>query len=173
MLSFEDQLHQKKTDLQKKISNLESQVRPLNANIAQLQRELSAIDVLLPSNGSRPDAGPKPARANVDVKDRFTPVEDFWVPILQTIVELGGSGRYEHVIDMVGKKMENVLTPADKEKLRSGIYVRWRNRVAWQRFNMVKEGLLRKDSPRGVWEVTPQGRAWLELLKEKRPPNGQ
>ena len=173
MLSFEDQLHLKKTDLQRKISELESQVRPLNASISQLQRELSAIEVLLPPNGSGPDPASSPARGGVDVKARFTPVENFWVPILQTLIELGGSGRYEHVIDVVGKKMENVLTPADKEKLRSGIYVRWRNRVAWQRFNMVKEGLLRKDSPRGVWEITPQGRAWLELLKGKRPPNGQ
>jgi hypothetical protein len=170
MLSFEDQLQLKEAEVGKRIADLEDKVRPLNATITQLRKELEAIQTLLPPNGNK-ERAPVPARTAA-ASVRFTPVEKFWVPILESLVELGGSGRYEHVIDMVGKKMEEVLTPADKEKLRSGIYVRWRNRVAWQRFNMVKEGLLRKDSPRGVWEITPQGRAWLELLVGRTSANG-
>jgi len=36
---------------------------------------------------------------------------------------------------------------------------RWRNTAQWARHSMVKEGLLKADSPRGIWEITDAGRA--------------
>jgi restriction endonuclease Mrr len=85
----------------------------------------------------------------------FAPTYLYWPAILQSLVDSGGSARGEQVTDQVGEKLKDLLRPADHERVSSGV-LRWRNRVAWQRFNMIREGLLRGDSPRGVWEITRQ-----------------
>ncbi|MFL6129042.1 MAG: winged helix-turn-helix domain-containing protein [Mycobacteriales bacterium] len=51
-----------------------------------------------------------------------------------------------------------VLQPADKETLRSGD-VRWRNRTAFARLNLVKRGEMAGATPRGIWAITERGRA--------------
>jgi restriction system protein len=38
---------------------------------------------------------------------------------------------------------------------------RWRNAAQWARNSMVNEGLLKKDSPRGVWEISDKGKQYL------------
>ena len=44
------------------------------------------------------------------------------------------------------------------EKTHEGIVATtWRNRVGWARYRLVEDGLLRSDSPRGVWELTEEG----------------
>ena len=40
--------------------------------------------------------------------------------------------------------------------------LRWRNAAQWARNSMVNDSLLKKDSPRGVWEITPKGTSHLE-----------
>ena len=40
--------------------------------------------------------------------------------------------------------------------------VRWRNTAQWCRNTMVNEGLLKGDSPHGVWEITAAGKRALE-----------
>jgi len=52
------------------------------------------------------------------------------------------------------------FTPGDLETVGSGD-LRWRNRVQFVRLKLVRDGALAKDSPRGVWELTDQGRARL------------
>ena len=37
----------------------------------------------------------------------------------------------------------------------------WRNGAQWARHAMVTEGLLKADSPRGIWEISPAGEAYL------------
>ena len=36
--------------------------------------------------------------------------------------------------------------------------MRWKSRVAWRRFHLVQLGLLERNSPRGTWEVSEEGR---------------
>ena len=40
--------------------------------------------------------------------------------------------------------------------------IRWKNRVQFVRLRLVQAGLVEKDSPRGVWEITPEGRDRIE-----------
>jgi hypothetical protein len=47
--------------------------------------------------------------------------------------------------------------PADYEKLASGD-IRWRNRAQFVRLRLIERGDMKKDSPRGLWEITDQGR---------------
>ncbi len=81
-------------------------------------------------------------------------------PILETLVGMGGKGNNNAVLDHVHEKMKKELNPVDYEKISTG-EVRWRNHAAWERLIMVKEGLLKADSPRGIWEITEKGRKVL------------
>jgi len=44
--------------------------------------------------------------------------------------------------------------------------LRWRNAAQWARNSMVQEGLLKADSPRGVWEITDRGREMLRTAND-------
>jgi predicted CopG family antitoxin len=80
--------------------------------------------------------------------------------ILEVLDEMGGAGYAPDVVEAVGKRVEDQLTPNDRLKNKTGV-VRWKNRVAWRRFNLVQMGLLKRDSPRGTWELSEKGRQAL------------
>ncbi len=80
--------------------------------------------------------------------------------ILGVVADMGGSGHAQDVVEAVGKLVEDQLTPKDWLKNKSGV-VRWRNRVAWRRFNLVQMGLLKRGSQRGTWEISDDGRRAL------------
>jgi len=80
-------------------------------------------------------------------------------PILEALVELGGSASISKVLDKVGEKMEGTLNEYDKQPSPSNPdSTRWRNSVQWCRNTMVVEGLMKSDSPRGIWEISQQGK---------------
>ncbi len=96
-----------------------------------------------------------------------TPHQEFRIPILEALVEAGGRAKSAKVLDRVGARMKAILKPTDYQKLPSGIMVRWYNTAHWERLVMVRDGLLRKNSPKGLWEITDQGRKYLENHKRR------
>lgn len=91
-----------------------------------------------------------------------TPEDAFRRPILEALVELSGSASIGEVLDRVEQKMKGVLNQYDYEPLPSDPRsVRWRNTAQWCRYTLVREGLMKKDSPHGIWEISEQGRKWL------------
>lgn len=90
------------------------------------------------------------------------PVGAYWLPILGILVEAGGSAAANDVIDALEERMGDEFKDRDRETLRNG-EVRWRNRARFARLRMKERGLLSKVSPRGVWEVTERGAAYLRL----------
>ncbi len=92
-----------------------------------------------------------------------TPDAEYVRPILESLVELGGSAQVGDVLDRVYKKMRAILNEHDLASLPSDQDTpRWRNAAQWVRFGLAQQGLLRKDSPRGVWEISDEGRRWLD-----------
>lgn len=89
-----------------------------------------------------------------------TPQGAYCIPILKALEELGGRGRASEVLNRVGELMRGVLKEIDYVVVPSGS-VRWRNTAEWCRFDMVRQGLLASDSPRGIWEITEKGRQYL------------
>jgi hypothetical protein len=88
------------------------------------------------------------------------------VPILRVLAEMGGAGKVADVLERLGKAMKPILKEVDYDPLASSPdNPRWRNAAQWARNSMVHEGLLKADSPRGVWEIADKGRA---MLKESR-----
>lgn len=96
-------------------------------------------------------------------KGEITPHTDFHPYILQTLVEMGGSGKTALVLDHVGEKMKGVLKPIDYAVLPSdGKSIRWRNAAQWARNSMVNDdGRMVKNGKNGIWEISEKGRRWL------------
>ena len=113
----------------------------------------------------RPDS-PGMARLPRGVR---TPVKDYERPILEVLAEMGGSGQSDEVLRRVEEKMRHQLNQHDYETLGSlPNEPRWRNTAQWCRNDMVRQsGYLRATSPRGVWEISEQGRAYLRQLQQQ------
>ena len=153
-----------RTELENSARNFEAVGRRFISQAEELREKMRAIDTLL----GRPEQ--EELEEDTESEDsRFTPVHAYWPVILESLMEQGGRAKKDTVVERVGKKLEGILTAADKELLPSGLDVRWKNRVAWQRLNMVNQGLLRSDSQRGIWEITDAGRKWLDNVKQSLP----
>jgi len=94
-----------------------------------------------------------------------TPEEKFVIPILESLIELGGSAKMKDVLELVHKKMKDILNEYDYKTLPSDPnQKRWENTAQWARNSMVNEGLLSPDSPRGIWEITKKGIAFCKKV---------
>jgi restriction system protein len=96
-------------------------------------------------------------------KGQISPHLDYCRPLLEVLIEIGGSGKTKHVLDLLGEKMKSILKPKDHEPHESDSgQIRWRNTAQWARNTMVNEdGRMKKNSPRGVWEISDKGKKWL------------
>jgi len=93
----------------------------------------------------------------------ITPQEAYCAPILQVLTEMGGSGKTKDVIAKVGLAMKGILKPKDYEKTATRAKeLRWENTTRWARQRMVEDGRLKDNSASGTWEISKQGRAWLQ-----------
>jgi hypothetical protein len=91
-----------------------------------------------------------------------TPESAYYLPILRVLCDMGGSAKMQDILANVGELMKPVLRDIDYQPLASDPDMpRWRNAAQWARNSMVKEGLLKADSPRGIWEITDAGREYL------------
>jgi restriction system protein len=96
-----------------------------------------------------------------------TPEEKFVIPILESIIELGGKAETKNILELVHSKMKGILNSYDYEPLPSDPKrKRWENTARWARNTMVNEGLLAEDSPWGIWEITEKGRKFYEENKQ-------
>jgi hypothetical protein len=78
------------------------------------------------------------------------------------LVDLGGRSELNAVLERVHALMQARLNEHDLAPLASdGLTPRWRNTAQWARNSLREEGLLRDDSPHGLWEISEKGRAWL------------
>jgi Mrr N-terminal domain len=84
------------------------------------------------------------------------------LPMLQILSEHGGRAAAREVIDELETRLDGQLTELDNEQLASGD-VRWRNRAQFVRLRLVEQGDMVKDSPRGTWELSDQGRHRLAV----------
>ncbi len=80
--------------------------------------------------------------------------------MLTALNNLGGTAAARAVVDRMEQILEGKLQPIDKEKITTGA-IRWKNRTQFVRSKLIAENAMKKDSPRGVWEITDEGRARL------------
>jgi len=78
----------------------------------------------------------------------------FFIPVLDVLKELGGSGTANEVTDLVIEKL-NIPEEEQQKTLKNGSS--WiRNQIAWARLYLVKADLL-DSSRRGIWSLNEKG----------------
>ena len=112
-------------------------------------------------------------------KDEGIQFVRFFGPLLDALRSIGGSAKPDEAIDRVAQDLK-ISDSVLNEVLPSG-GLRFRNRVAWARFYLVREGLL-DSSKHGVWSLTEKGfktsltyvqseeifRKWAKVFQEQR-----
>lgn len=136
---------------------VQREARPLVDSFNSVLRRKYGLD----SGRSDDTAGePRRARRNPVPAGSILPEREYELPLLAALVESGGSGPAAKITDRVGELLGDRLTPADHELHASGD-VRWRNRTTFTRLRLKERGLIAANSPRGLWEITREGRAHL------------
>jgi hypothetical protein len=133
--------------------NLQHQIPP-----TEKTPELEIVEQIFGNNTGQ--SKPCPKRGTAEVTHQW----EFREPILEALEELEGRGEARQVLNIVYKRMKEKFKENDLEQLTSG-EVRWRKMAMWERYNMVRDGLLRSDSPRGIWEISEAGWAYLENIR--------
>ena len=109
-------------------------------------------------------------KAKVNAREAFQPQaletplprQRYGLPILRVLEELGGCGATRQVLKQVYQLMEatNELRQIDKSRRSDGQFY-WDNRTQDMRRELINKGLMKEDSPRGVWEISEAGRNHL------------
>jgi restriction system protein len=97
-----------------------------------------------------------------------TPQSAYRVPILRALVTLGGEAAMDAVLEQVESLMADQLNDYDRSTLSDGKTIRWVNTAQWARNALREEGLIRDDTPRGVWGISGKGEAWLKAQTKTR-----
>jgi len=121
----------------------------------------SALWKILRLAGSRATKPPTPSKSG----DHMPP-RDFWRPILEVLRENSGQADVETIIKALEIKIKDQLRPGDYESNVDGS-LKWERQAHFQRLAMKHEGLIAGNSPRGVWEITNQGREWVSKQSPK------
>lgn len=78
--------------------------------------------------------------------------------IIEALNELGGSAHKNDLYKLIEKKYEGRFLPGDFDYLPDGKRIVWKNYSDWEGTAMRQEGLLKSDSPRGIWELSEDHR---------------
>jgi hypothetical protein len=110
-----------------------------------------------PRRGDVKRSEPKRPRAKAGT---ILPESEYDQPILEALIAGGGRAAKSEVLAVVGRSLSDRFLPADREMM--GNEERWQKRAQFRRLKLVQQGLIRSDSPRGVWEITDSGRAAVD-----------
>jgi hypothetical protein len=110
-------------------------------------KALAALDA---QQGINPPS--KPSFVVKPLPKKKLPQKEFRWPLLLTLLRLGGAAPVKAIRQEMEPLMAAQLGAGDYEKVSSG-EVRWWNAVCWERNQLVKEGLMKSTSDRGMWEI--------------------
>lgn len=96
-------------------------------------------------------------------------LSDNEILLLLALKKKGGKGERYRVLNEIGKgAFKKLLTNTDLEELKSGNRARYEANLSWASDRLKKKGYLRRDSPRGLWEITDEGtKKLLETFQQK------
>jgi hypothetical protein len=113
---------------------------------------LEDLCVRVDGSGEKPK-GPKIIKKHS--KQPKTNREILRAEIIHALKTMGGKGKPREVEAVMEQRLKGRFLPRDLQKLNSG-YIVWKNTAEWERFRMIQDGILRNDSPNGVWELTKE-----------------
>ena len=121
----------------------------------------SVIRRLLEEAGHLQKQKPPPAKAAEKPEPEATPqavYEDLLLKVLDEQFKGRGDKRSVTLAIIERMQKQRLLKPADLELVATG-ETRAENAIAWGRNALKRRGLLKRDSARGVWELTAEGHA--------------
>ena len=83
-----------------------------------------------------------------------TKPKEFKTEIIDVLTVLGGSGSAIEVKDIIEERMKDKFLPGDLEKNPSSHMLVWKTHVHRARQGLKNAGILRSDSPTGIWELS-------------------
>ncbi len=98
------------------------------------------------------------------------PEKEFRRPLMEILYASGGKARVEELRPILKERLEPRLRSADYEPVSTGD-PRWWNAACWARNGLRRDGHLRDDSPRGLWELSEKGRRQVEAWLSEVPEN--
>jgi restriction system protein len=152
-------------DAARKAADCANQIVDFRDQVVSLQREWESLMLSLHDRKEETSGTQQPAPKRLP-RGMSTPQSAYRQPILQALIEMGGSGHMSDVLARVEQLMRGKLKELDYEPLPSDGTLRWSKSAQWTRNRMAREGLLKEDSPRGIWEISEAGRQLL--LRETR-----
>ena len=126
-----------------------------------IRKALDALEGSLPvQKAPQPQV---PLKAKRKATDKL-PQKDFRQPLMRVLLGLGGTAQASDIREVLEPAVKPLLRAGDMDPVSTGD-PRWWNAVCWERSELVKEGLFRADSPRGVWELSDAGLKAAKALK--------
>jgi hypothetical protein len=105
-------------------------------------------------------------------RGKRAPLKKLRAPLLETLYRLGGKAYSREIRKTIELLVAPILGKADYE-LVSNAVPRWWNAICSVRNDLIRQGLFRNDSERGIWELSKQGfelmRAQAEDRTARRP----
>jgi hypothetical protein len=141
---------------------IQAQAEPLVDNENSVLRRVFNLDG--GQGAKRHPESPRPGAPRRAAPGSILSEREYEAPILLELLERGGRGQATEVTDAVGQRLEGKLTQLDYDNLDTGD-IRWRNRTQFTRHTLKKRGLIKAGTPRGIWELTPEG---MKAAKEER-----
>lgn len=148
-LAFREGAHEKARDVLKRSEKLKN----LRDRIEAIENDWKT---LFPGEKMTINSRPLPPGVR-------TPEDQYYLPNLEALRELGGSARKSEVLEHVLQRMKHVLRTVDFVPVASTPDVpRWQDTAARARNTLKERGLMRKNSPHGVWEISDSGIQYLK-----------
>jgi DNA-binding ferritin-like protein len=115
----------------------------------EFQEILRDLRDRLGQDAASPEAKPRAKRSKL----AKTPQRVLREHIVLALKSLGDKARVSDVIAEMGRQLEGKLLPGDTVWREATNENAWQNNAKWERFQMTQDGILRRGSPRGVWEL--------------------
>jgi uncharacterized membrane-anchored protein YjiN (DUF445 family) len=138
-----DSLRSEKSKLVAEISSLSTM-----PNLQLIQNELEEMLANLKVDDSKKNKI-KRTRSKLPKTDNAT----LRKILLDVLKESGGKAKVKEIKNAMGKKLKDKFLPGDLTLRSDGRTVVWFNNVQWERLRLVQTGILKSDSPSGLWEL--------------------
>lgn len=150
-----DALRAEKTRLAAALGGSAEATQTLNHLADELEELLKELKDRIGRTPKAPHTkGPRPREAKSPKTDRSI----LRRLIIEALDELGGSAHKNDLYKLIEKKYEGRFLPGDFDYLPDGKRIAWKNYSDWEGTAMRQEGLLKSDSPRGIWELSEDHR---------------
>jgi hypothetical protein len=157
-----DKLEAKHVPVPQDLRRLKTELLAQADTDEMVEQTFAAIRDLLARTAATHEVLKKPDTAEADgplmSKSASTiPFRVLRTHLIKILQEAGGSAPATEVLDSIEANLRTALRPGDLQPDTQG-NTTWRSNARMVRHHLVKQGVLRSDSPRGIWQLAAKQR---------------